>query len=152
MNPLKIEAELRYYKIERLALVVVTRVRELRPYIQDHHIVVKTNHPTETDINFVPHESVKSHVLSNFLVELNSPISEDTPHEWILLLDESLNLKGSSVGVLLEGPNEKLIEKSLQIKFKASKNHEEYKTLITVMTLAMEMRIIIFEKKVTLNW
>lgn len=94
-----------------MALVVVTRVREMRPYIQGHHIVVKTNHPPETDINFVPHESVKSHVLSNFLVQLDSPI-----------------------------------------EFKASKNHDEYKTLIKVMTLAMEMGIIIFEKIVTLNW
>jgi hypothetical protein len=38
-------AELRYQKIERLALAVVITARKLRPYFQSHKIVVKTDYP-----------------------------------------------------------------------------------------------------------
>jgi hypothetical protein len=38
-------AELRYQKLERLALAVVVTARKLRPYFQSHRIVVKTDYP-----------------------------------------------------------------------------------------------------------
>jgi len=37
--------ELRYQKIERLALDVVTTTRKIRPYFQSHKIMVKSNYP-----------------------------------------------------------------------------------------------------------
>jgi len=39
------EAELRYQKIELLALAVVITSRKLRPYFQSHRIVFKSNYP-----------------------------------------------------------------------------------------------------------
>jgi len=40
-------AELRYQKIELLALAIITTARKLRPYFQSHKIIVKTNYPVK---------------------------------------------------------------------------------------------------------
>lgn len=53
-------------------------------------------------------------------------------------MDGSSNLKGSGVGVVLEGPNDLLIEESIRFEFKASNNQAEYEALIVGMTLARE--------------
>ena len=80
-------AELRYQKIERLALAIVATIRKLRPYFQGHMIVVKFNYPikqvlskpdlagrrvawsielSEYDIQFSPRGSIKSQLLADF--------------------------------------------------------------------------------------
>jgi ribonuclease HI len=153
-------AELRYQKIERLALAVVTTARKLRPYFQSHKIVVKSDYPirqvlgkpdlagrmvawsvelSEYDVQFVPRGSIKSQVLADFVVELSSPAQEKAPFVWLLSVDGSSNLKGSGAGVVLEGPDDILIEQSLRFEFKASNNQAEYEALIAGMTLAQEM-------------
>jgi len=153
-------AELRYQKIERLALAVVTTTRKLRPYFQGHKIVVKSNYPikqvlgkpdlagrmvawsielSEYDIQFIPRGNIKSQVLSDFVVEFTSPVQDEIPYLWLLSIDGSSNLKGSGAGVVLEGPNDPLIEQSLRFEFKASNNQAEYEALIAGMTLAKEM-------------
>lgn len=38
-------AEVRYQRIEKLALALIITARRLRPYFQSHQIVVKTNQP-----------------------------------------------------------------------------------------------------------
>ena len=38
-------AEVRYQKIEKLALTLVISVRKLGPYFQGHHIIVMTKYP-----------------------------------------------------------------------------------------------------------
>jgi len=107
-------AELRYQKIELLALAVVITARNLRPYFQSHRIIVKSNYPikqvmgkpdlagqmvawsielSEYDIQFLPRGSIKSQVLADFLVELTSPIQEAAPHVWLLSVDGSSNFK-----------------------------------------------------------
>jgi len=40
-------AELRYQKIERLDLAIITTARKLRPYFQSHKIIVKINYPVK---------------------------------------------------------------------------------------------------------
>src|SRR4030042_1803275 len=98
-------AKLRYQKIERLDLAVVTTARKLRSYFQSHRITVKSNYPikqvlgkpdlagrmvawsielSEYDIQFIPRGNIKSHVLADFVVELTSPIQEEAPHIWLL--------------------------------------------------------------------
>jgi len=37
--------ELRYQKIERLDLAIITTARKLHPYFQSHRIILKTNYP-----------------------------------------------------------------------------------------------------------
>jgi len=151
---------LRYQKIECLALTVVTTARKLRPYFQSHKIVVKSNYPikqvlskpdlagrmvawsielSEYDIQFVPRGSIKSQVLANFVVELTSLILEEVPYVWLLSVDGSSNLKGSGADIVLEGPNDFLIEQSLRFEFNASNNQAEYEAVIAGMTLAKEM-------------
>jgi ribonuclease HI len=49
-------------------------------------------------------------------------------------------LKGSGADVILEGPDDILIEQSLGFEFKASNNQVEYEALIVGITLAQEMR------------
>ncbi|GAU29723.1 hypothetical protein TSUD_264590 [Trifolium subterraneum] len=87
-------AEIRYQKIEKLSLAVVTTARRLRHYFQSHKIVVKTDHPikhvlkkpdlagrmvawavelSEYDITFVPRDNIKSQILADFILELSSP-------------------------------------------------------------------------------
>ena len=38
-------AEVRYQKIEKLALALAINARMLQPYFQGHHIIVMTKHP-----------------------------------------------------------------------------------------------------------
>lgn len=153
-------AEQRYQKLERLALAVVVTARKLRPYFQSHRIVVKTDYPirqvlgkpdlagrmvarsielSEYDIQFVPRGSIKSQVLADFVVELTSPSQEEVSFVWLLSVDGSSNLKGSGAGVILEGPDDIIIEQSLIFEFKASNNQAEYEALIAGMTLTQEM-------------
>jgi len=153
-------AELRYQKIERLALAIITTARKLRPYFQSHKIMVKTNYPvkqvlskpdlarrmvswsvelSEYDLYYVPRSSIKSQVLADFVVEFTSPAQYVAPFVWLLLVDGSSNLKGSGAGIILEGPGDILIEQSLIFEFKASNNQAEYEALIAGMNLAAEM-------------
>lgn len=57
----------------------------------------------EYDIYLVPRGNIKSHVFPDFLDELCTLTGEDTRYHCILSLDEALNLKGSDVGLVLEG-------------------------------------------------
>jgi ribonuclease HI len=91
------------------------------------------------DVQFVPRGSIKSQVLADFVVEFTLPAQGETHFVWLLSVDGSSNLKGSGAGVILEGPNDILIEQSLRFKFKASNNQAEYEALIAGMTLAQEM-------------
>jgi len=117
-------AELRYQKIERLALEIITTSRKLRHYFQSHKIIVKMNYPvkqvlskldlagrmvswsvdlTEYDLQYVPRSSIKSQVLDDFVMEFTSPTQNVAPFVWLLSVDGSSNLKGSGAGVILEG-------------------------------------------------
>src|SRR6266487_4643013 len=82
-------AEIRYQKIEKLSLAVVTTARRLRHYFQSHKIIVKTDHPikhvlkkpnlarrmvvwavelSEYDITFVPRDNIKLQILADFIL------------------------------------------------------------------------------------
>lgn len=52
----------------------------------------------------------------------------------------SFDKKGRGVGIVLEGPNNTLIEHSLAFKFKVSNHHIEYEALIGGLTLAKVLR------------
>ncbi|GAU46453.1 hypothetical protein TSUD_402200 [Trifolium subterraneum] len=155
-------AEIRYQKIEKLSLAVVTTARRLRHYFQSHKIVVKTDHPikhvlkkpdlagrmvvwavelSEYDITFVPRGNIKSQLLADFILELSSPPEATNMQPWTLSVDGASNIRGSGAGVVLEGPDGVLIEQSLRFAFKASNNQAEYEALIAGMRLAKEMEV-----------
>lgn len=65
---------------------------------------------SEYNIQCVLKESIKSQALDNFVVELNSPIKEDPPSEWVLSVDNTSNIKGSSAGIMPGGLGDIVIE------------------------------------------
>ncbi|MCH80183.1 gag-pol polyprotein [Trifolium medium] len=155
-------AEIRYQKIEQLALAVVVTSRRLRQYFQSHKVTLKTDYPikyvlkksdlagrmvawavelSEYDITFVPRGNIKSQILTDFILELSSPPEEASVQPWTLSVDGSSNLRGSGAGVVLEGPDGVLVEQSLRFAFKASNNQAEYEALIAAMKLAREMEV-----------
>jgi hypothetical protein len=91
---------------------------------------------SEYDIMFSPRGSIKSQVLADFVLELTTPSQEASAEPWILSVDGASNLRGSGVGVVLEGPDGVMIEQSLRFAFRASNNQAEYEALIAGMKLA----------------
>lgn len=63
----------------------------------------------EYDIIYAPRNNIKSQVLTYFLIELSSPILEEIPDQWILLVDSLSNLKDSVAGIVLEGLRELIL-------------------------------------------
>jgi len=66
---------------------------------------------------------------------------EEANFQWVLSVDGSSNQQGSEAGVILEGPNELLIEQALRFAFKANNNQVKYEALIAGMLLAKEMDV-----------
>lgn len=62
-----------------------------------------------------------------------------TPDWWNLYVDGTSNVKGSRVGIILEGPNNITLEQALQFEFKGSNNQVEYEALIVDLKLAKEV-------------
>ncbi|XP_045796465.1 uncharacterized protein LOC123890806 [Trifolium pratense] len=155
-------AELRYQKIEKVALALLSSARRLRPYFQSHTIIVRSDQPirqvlqkpdlagrmvtwsvelSEFDIIFEPRGAIKAQALADFIVEMTTEKGSLAPVSWILSVDGSSNLKGSGAGVTLEGPDGVLIEQSLRFEFKASNNQAEYEALVAGMRLALEVGV-----------
>ena len=155
-------AEIRYQKIEKLALALVTTARKLRPYFQTHQVIVRTNQPirqvlqkpdlagrmmnwsvelSEFGVAYEPRGAIKAQALSDFVAELSPNQSALTNLVWILSVDGSSNMKGSGAGIVLEGPQEVLVEQSLRFEFRTSNNQAEYEAIITGMKLVVEMAV-----------
>jgi len=52
-----------------------------------------------------------------------------------------LTRKGASADIVLEGPNQILIEKSLHFAFKTSNNQAEYEAILAGLLLAREVKV-----------
>jgi len=154
--------EVRYQALEKATLAVVFSARRLRHYFQSFTILVMTDLPvqkvlkkpdvagrmvkwavelSEFDIKYEPRGPIKGQVFADFVVELSSENVQDAEDDfrWVLSVDGSSNQLGSGAGVILEGPNNVLIEQSLRFAFKASNNQAEYEALIAGVLLAKEM-------------
>ncbi|WVZ15676.1 hypothetical protein V8G54_013242 [Vigna mungo] len=153
------DAETRYQKLEKVVLSLVYAARRLRPYFQGHQVVVRTDYPIakilrkpdlagrmigwsvellEFGLCYEPRGSVKGQHLADFAAEL--PVGED-PFCWQLSVDGSSNKRGGGAGVVLEGPNEVVIEQALIFKFKVSNNQAEYEALIAGLELAKDLGV-----------
>jgi len=145
--------------VERLALSLVHAARRLHPYFQNHSITVKTDYPiqkilqkldlarrmsswavemSEFNIRYEPHGPIKAQCLLDFINDLQHTPTED---QWTLHEDGSSNLKGVSAGIVLEGANDILIEKSLHFVFKTSNNQAEYEAILAGLSLAREVGV-----------
>ncbi|XP_025662052.1 uncharacterized protein [Arachis hypogaea] len=155
-------AELHYPRLEKLAYALVFSARRLRPYFQSHTINVRTTQPlrqilakpelagrlikwsielSKFDIQYQPRGSVKSQYLADFLAEFTGPSPKTQNTQWLLFVDGASNLQGSGAGILLENPEELVIEYSLRFSFKASNNQAEYEALIAGLRLAVELHV-----------
>ena len=130
---------------------MVHAARRLRPYFQNHTITVKTDYPiqkilqkpnlagrmsswavelSEFNIRYEPHGPIKAQCLLDFVND-----------QWTLHVDGSSNPRGAGAGIILEGPNDILIEKSLHFAFKTSNNQVEYEAIIAGLSLAREVGV-----------
>jgi len=151
------DPETRYQMVEKLALSLVHAARRLRPYFRNHSITVKIDYPiqkilqkldlagrmsswavklSEFNIRYEPHGPIKAQCLLDFINDLQQTPTED---QWTLHVDGSSNPKGVDAGIVLEGPNDILIEKSLHFAFKTSNNQAEYEAILTGLSLAREV-------------
>lgn len=60
------------------------------------------------------------------MAELTIEQAEEEVICWTLFVDGSFNVKGSGAGVILQGPNGKVLEQSLHFDFPASNNQFKY--------------------------
>nr|XP_025680402.1 uncharacterized protein LOC112782271 [Arachis hypogaea] len=155
-------AELRYPRLEKLALALVFSSRRLRPYFQGHTIIVRTKQPlrqilskpelagrlikwaielSEFNIQYQPRGSIRSQYLADFVAELTQPLQEEENSGWNLFVDGASNPQGSGAGILLESPEGIILEHSLRFSFKASNNQAEYEALVAGLRLAIDLQI-----------
>jgi len=149
----------RYQMVEKLALSLVHAARRLRPYFQNYNITVKTDYPiqkilqkpdlagrmsswvvelSEFNIRYEPHGPIKAQCLLDFVNDLQHTPTED---QWTLHVDGSSNPKGVSAGIMLEGPNDILIEKFLHFAFKTSNNQAKYDAILVDLSFAREVGV-----------
>jgi len=145
--------------LEKLALSLVHAAQRLRPYFQNQNIIVKTDYPikkilqkpdltgpmlswavelSEFNIRYQPQGPIKAQCLLDFVNDLQRTLEED---QWTLYVDGSLNPKGAGADIVLEGPNDILIEKSLNFAFRTSNNHAEYEAILVGLSLAREVGV-----------
>ncbi|XP_016193067.1 uncharacterized protein LOC107633999 [Arachis ipaensis] len=153
--------EIRYLKIEQLALALITTARRLRHYFQGHTIIVRTDQPlrqiltrpelagrlikwaielSEFDIQYEPRKTLKSQVLADFISEMTND-TQNTEVNWSIHVDGASNKEGSGAGILLKEGDKVVAEQSLQFRFKASNNQAEYEALLAGLKLALQLQI-----------
>lgn len=93
---------------------------------------------SEFDIRYEPRGSIKAQHLAYFLNELH-PIDHFDNQWWTLHVDRSSNKQGCRARVLLEGPNQVILEQFLKFEFKASNNQAEYEAFLVGSRLAKEV-------------
>jgi len=145
--------------VEKLALSLVHATRRLRPYFLNHNIIVKTDYPiqkilqkpdlvgrmsswavelSEFSIRYEPPGPIKAQCLLDFVNDLQQTPTED---QWTLHVNGSSNPKGAGAGIVLEGPNDILIKKSIHFAFKTSNNQAEYEAILAGLSLAREVGV-----------
>ena len=133
--------------VEKLALSLIHTARRLRPYFQNHNIIVKIDYPiqkilqkpdlagrmsslaielSEFNIRYEPHGPIKAQCLLDFVNDLQQTPAED---QWTLYVDGSSNPKGADANIVLKGPNDILVEKSIHFAFRKSNNKAEYEAI-----------------------
>ena len=93
---------------------------------------------SEFNIRYEPHGPIKAQCLLDFVNDLQQTPVED---QWTLHVDGSSNPRGAGTGIVLEGPNDILIDKSLHFAFKTSNNQAEYEAIIAGLSLAREVGV-----------
>ncbi|XP_052728231.1 uncharacterized protein LOC108329042 isoform X1 [Vigna angularis] len=149
--------ETRYKRVEKIALALVMAARRLRPYFQSHQVVVRTDHPiakilrkpdlagrivgwsvelSEFGLQYEPRGSVRGQHLADFAVELPG---EEVHPEWILYVDGSSEKSCGGARIVLEGPDDFVVEQAIIFRFKISNNQAEYEVVLAGLELAKDL-------------
>jgi ribonuclease HI len=98
----------------------------------------------EFEIEFCPRQAIKSQILADFVsewTEIQMPPLKEQPEHWIMYFNDTLNLEGVGVGVLLISPQGEQLKYVLQIHYKASNNDAQYEALIHGLRIAVSLGI-----------
>ncbi|XP_016199467.1 uncharacterized protein LOC107640461 [Arachis ipaensis] len=152
--------ELRYSKLEKLALGLLISSRRLRQYFQSHRIVVRTDQAirqvlqkpdlagrmmtwaielSQYDLQYEPRHAIKALAMADFLVEVTGDPLEETGTRWRLHVDGASNQTSGGAGVILESPAGVIYEQSTKFEFPVSNNQAEYEALLGGLILAREV-------------
>nr|XP_025684604.1 uncharacterized protein LOC112785350 [Arachis hypogaea] len=153
-------AELRYSKLEKLALALLISSRRLRQYFQGHQVVVRTGQGirqvlqkpdlagrmmtwaielSQYDLSYEPRHAIKAQAMADFLVEVTGNPTEDTSTRWKLHVDGASNQTSGGAGIILESPAGVIYEQSVKFEFPVSNNQAEYEALLGGLVLAREV-------------
>ncbi|XP_057738155.1 uncharacterized protein LOC130955332 [Arachis stenosperma] len=153
-------AELRYSKLEKLALALLTSSRRLKQYFQSHQVVIRTDQGirqvlqkpdlagrmmtwsielSQYDIRYEPRQAIKAQAMADFLVEVTGDPNEEVSTRWKLHVDGASNQTFGGAGIILESPIGVVYEQSVRFEFPISNNQAEYEALIGGLTLAAEV-------------
>ncbi|XP_057744680.1 uncharacterized protein LOC130962489 [Arachis stenosperma] len=159
-------AELRYSKLEKLALALLTSSRRLKRYFQSHQVVVRTDQGirqvlqkpdlagrmmtwsielSQYDIRYEPRQAIKAQAMADFLVEVTGDPTEEASTRWKLHVDGASNQTFGGAEIILESPVGVVYEQSIRFEFPVSNNQAEYEALIGGLTLAAEVGAIRLE-------
>ncbi|XP_016168054.1 uncharacterized protein LOC107610519 [Arachis ipaensis] len=151
-------AELRYNKLEKLALALLISSRKLRQYFQSHRLVMRTDYGirqvlqkldlagrmitwaielSQYDLSYEPRHAIKAQAIADFLVEVTG--AEDTGTRWKLLVDGASNQTTGGAGIILEIPAGVIYEQSVKFEFPVSNNQVEYEALLGGLVLSWEV-------------
>ncbi|XP_020226948.1 uncharacterized protein LOC109808370 [Cajanus cajan] len=84
---------------------------------------------SEFGIRYESRGPLKAQCLADFVAELTPTLAEEN-QVWTLYVDGSSNTKGGGAGIILEGPNNVTVEKSLKFGFRVTNNQAEYEALL----------------------
>ncbi|XP_057730374.1 uncharacterized protein LOC130945689 [Arachis stenosperma] len=153
-------AELRYSKLEKLALALLTSSRRLKQYFQSHQVIVRTDQGirqvlqkpdlagrmmtwsielSQYDIRYEPRQAIKAQAMADFLVEVTGDPNEEVSTRWKLHVDGASNQTFGGAGIILKSPIGVVYEQSVRFEFPISNNQAEYEALIGGLTLAAEV-------------
>ncbi|XP_072084556.1 uncharacterized protein [Arachis hypogaea] len=138
--------ELKYSKLEKLALALLVSSRRLRQYFQSHRIVVRTDQAIRQVLqkpDLAGRMMTWAIELSQYDLRLSGRGDGGPPEEtgtrWRLHVDEASNQMSGGAGVILESPAGVIYEQSTKFKFPVSNNQAEYEALLGGLTLAREV-------------
>ncbi|XP_050238164.1 uncharacterized protein LOC126687650 [Mercurialis annua] len=142
------DAELRYPKLEKLALCVYTATIKLRHYFEGHQAetsgriaewAIKIG---SLGVTYEARKALKAQALADFFAELTfaEPI-EDKTNPWEIHFDGTVCGEGAGISVMLKGPGKVQIEYSARLEYPVSNNVAEYEALLARLQLCEELNI-----------
>ena len=152
-------AEERYPSMEKLAFTLVTAARKLKPYYQDHTMIVLTDKPlrwamsnpeaasrlalwaielSEFDIQYHPRTAIKGQIVANFIAEFTNDEDKGAKESplWSIHTDGSSNRQAGGASIVLLSPEGDTVECIVHLDFPTTNNEMEYEALVAGLDLS----------------